>query len=181
MPERIPASTGEFGLLAVKAVLKIFIVILVSIQFIPGMSFFGNWWIVLGILFFAYFQMPMGYSTNEPYKAFEAWFRWIVGLVIAIVLLIALSPSVDFGQGLAFFVVLIICVVIAVLFSYGFKIGGGIAGFVIMTGVMYIIFSFTDLGTGLPQAAPIFFLTLAFFFVAPERKESEEEKFYWER
>ena len=67
-----------------KVMLKLIIVMLIAVQFsifsatLPMANF-----ITLIILFTLYFTMPTTYRPDQPWKAVEAWFRFLLGVTIA--------------------------------------------------------------------------------------------------
>jgi hypothetical protein len=67
-----------------KCMLKLIIVMLIAVQFsifsatLPMANF-----ITLIILFTLYFTMPTTYRPDQPWKAVEAWFRFLLGVTIA--------------------------------------------------------------------------------------------------
>jgi len=175
--EDIDVTLKDYGPLYIKGILKILAILFLTIEFIPGMGLIGNWWLVLIVLFFFYFQLPASYSNHQPYKAVEGWVRMLIGFFLALFIFFALSPSGSIGPTkiLQLLSLSIIAVGIAFLFSYGFRRRAGVVGFIIMSGLMFILFNYFNFGSTLPQAAPIFFLTLAFFFVPPESKDKSRE------
>jgi hypothetical protein len=132
-----------------------------------------NLLIALIFAFVMYFRMPGSYKRDQPYKAAEAWLRTIIGLAMAIMLTIYLSPNanVDFGLMLggpaflivAMFFILVVVTSMAKLPKWAITIAG----------LVLCIFMVTSgIASGLsatPQAS-LLFLALAFYAVTPVRE-----------
>lgn len=164
----------HLGILYAKSFLKIIGILFILMELAWGK--FPNLFVSMIFLFIIYFTMPTSYRKDEPYKASEAWFRMLVGFLIAITIFSFLSPGVNlFDPGLSGSVLLIIIVAIAVgAASYSFPskwmtILAALLGVILITMGLSFIFP----GKVLPDALPIFFITFAFLATAPKAEKEE--------
>lgn len=175
-----------FGLLYTRSFLKILAISFVALEFSP-LSFdnfpFKNIILIpLVFLFAVYFQMPTGYKKNQPYKAVEAWYRMLVGFVIALLMMSFLTPNPSAAfQGLFWTQFILLFAAIMILAFLGVVMKSVIKNITIVAGVLAIIFllavpilgSIAGAAFNMPAVA-VFYLILAFFATMPQRRTEEE-------
>ena len=173
----------HYGWLYMKSFLKILAISFAALEFSPLSVFpFKNILIPIIFLFYMYFTMPTGYKKSEPYKAAEAWFRMVLGFVLALLVMTFLTPNPTIAFTGVFwtqFVLLLAGVIIIGIISlFGSKLSDKTWLVTVLVGLIFI-FSMPVLGAyaGTAMNMPgvsAFYLMLAFFTAMPERKEEEE-------
>lgn len=175
LSKRLELTGEHLGLLYTKSFLKIFAIMFILMELSIGK--FPNLLASLVFLFIVYFSMPTSYRKDEPFKSSEAWFRMLVGFLIAFTLLVFLSPGINIFDPALLGIIfgIIIAAILVGLTSYSMPkkwlvwvvSGIGVAAIFIGISTLYV-------GKALPDAAPIFFITLAFLATAPKTQKEEE-------
>ncbi len=164
----------HLGILYAKSFLKIIAILFVLMEFSIGR--FPNLFVSLIFLFIVYFSMPTSYRRDEPFKASEAWFRMLVGLFIAATLFLFLSPGTNIFDPVLLTIILAIIVVAIIVGFASYSIPQAWMKLIIsIAGVAAIFIALPALyaGKALPDAAPIFFITLAFLATTPKLEKEE--------
>ncbi|MEM5804626.1 MAG: hypothetical protein QXU82_02140 [Candidatus Aenigmatarchaeota archaeon] len=172
--KKVAILGGEhIGLIYAKSVLKLMIIIFVAIE-----SFRFHLLIPIAICFAAYFTMPTKYRTDQPYKSAEAWIRMGFGFMIAVLLLVFLSPGTT---GLSAVVASLMTIIIGLLMAVSVGLMHSALKSLKLTILVLLLFgilggTFLSLmgGFGSP-AVSIFFLALAFFATMPERVDVSDK------
>ncbi len=166
----------HLGILYAKSFLKIIAILFILMEFSIGR--FPNLFVSLIFLFVVYFSMPTSYGKLEPFKASEAWFRMLVGLFIATTLFLFLSPGTNIfdpfmisATGGVVGLALLIGIISYTLPKKWMVILLSIIGMITIGAIISLLF----IGRALPDAAPIFFITLAFLATAPKKEGEEAE------
>jgi len=171
-------SEAQLGPLYVRSFVKILAISFAAIEFSPLSSFpFKNILIPLVFLFVAYFSMPTSYKSSQPYKATEAWFRMLLGIFLAAVMMTFLTPNASTQFTVPFIVSLIVILLFVIFFAavliVGARTNRTITYLVLVLGIIAVV----SMGLGNlfgPPSVGAFYLMLAFFVTMPERKEPEQ-------
>ncbi len=169
----------HIGQLMMKSLLKMFAVFFIAIQ-----CFF--FYPIIGLIaaLAAYFTMPSSYYKDEPFRAIEGWFKMLVGGLVAVFLLVILSPG---GTGelltnlMAMFIpgVIAICLGIATIAAKK-KWQKALIFIIFLIFMVFVGAGITWLSSYFfSDASPsfsIFFLAIAFFCQPPKPMEREGEQ-----
>jgi hypothetical protein len=165
-------GTEHIGWLYGKSFLKLLAIIFTMVQFAVS-----NWLLLATIFaFIAYFTLPVSYKKSHPYKAAEAWFRMGLGLVMAVLLTVFLSPNADVLFGTQVLVPILITFGIAFAMIM-IEVATHRQLYTIVFGLVMIVIAnalFLDLAK-VPQLA-MFYLTVAFFMTSPKREDDKETR-----